>query len=261
MPPSDRAYFFGPHPDSERSLRLPLLSQQFLKGDFGEADDDGPFGKIRDPDRKPRNTGEHFVVFLASHCVPFRDEAAKTIAQLGEVHVGRKWMQRCAENVPDPKEGPTPRLVVESGGTSAGDWSRNSEIMSRYKFALVMENTYRDGYVTEKLLNAYRSGAVPIWYGGRWALNVFNPEAMVFYDVEDPEPALERIAFLSEHPDQYEKVLRAPILRDGERTVEEYFSVDDNIGGGKLKNRIRRLVGLDRVVERQQGSEVEIKSA
>ena len=34
-----------------------------------------------------------------------------------------------------------------------------------YKFAIVFENQARRGYITEKIMNAYLSGAVPIYFG------------------------------------------------------------------------------------------------
>ena len=107
-----------------------------------------------------------------------------------------------------------------------------------------MENTYRDGYITEKIMSAFRAGSVPIWYGGRDALDIFNPNAFVYYDVEDPQPALDRIKYLIDHPEAYNAVLKEPILRDGNRTIEKYFSFRDEIGGGQLKKRIRTMMGV-----------------
>ena len=89
-----------------------------------------------------------------------------------------------------------------------------------------------------------RAGSVPIWYGGRDALDIFNPNAFVYYDVEDPQPALDRIKYLIDHPEAYNAVLKEPILRDGNRTIEKYFSFRDEIGGGQLKKRIRTMMGV-----------------
>ena len=35
-----------------------------------------------------------------------------------------------------------------------------------------------------------------------------------------------------------------PILADGQRTLEEHFSLLDDVGGGRLKQRILRMAGL-----------------
>lgn len=62
-----------------------------------------------------------------------------------------------------------------------GRWE--SEILideyRNYKFVLAMENVTLEGYVTEKIVNAFRSGAVPIYWGAREAKQMFNPKAFV----------------------------------------------------------------------------------
>jgi hypothetical protein len=39
-------------------------------------------------------------------------------------------------------------------------------VMRRYTFALVFENTDHAGYVSEKILDALRAGAIPLYWGG-----------------------------------------------------------------------------------------------
>ena len=43
---------------------------------------------------------------------------------------------------------------------------------------------------------------------------------------------------------QLRDVLRLPILADGETSLRRYFSLSDDVGGGDLKYRIRRMIGL-----------------
>lgn len=63
-----------------------------------------------------------------------------------------------------------------------GDW-KNGELIekySEYKFVLAMENNNVDGYVTEKIINAFYSGAVPIYWGSPKVLDYFNPKAFIY---------------------------------------------------------------------------------
>ena len=46
-----------------------------------------------------------------------------------------------------------------------GGWWGNVEVYKQYKFALVMENTYEKGYVTEKLAAVLAAGTIPIYFG------------------------------------------------------------------------------------------------
>jgi len=242
LPPGDRAFVIGPHPDTERSVRVHLGAKLLA---LAARDDARDLRWLTDPARRPRNTGKYFAAFLATNCIPFRDVAAKRISQLGVLHVGRNY-GRCAGRVPDPPDGPWPAMELPPYPTSRpGNALANRDVYRDYKFALVMENTYREGYLTEKLFAAFLGGAIPIWYGGRDALEIFNENAMVYYDVEDPEPALERIRILMEDEMEYRRVQEAPILRDGMNTVERYFSLRDGIGGGYLKGKIRRTMGFE----------------
>lgn len=281
LPPSDRAYVIGPHPDSSNSIQISLMARKvgFLLQpgiSRGNRDAEDSIGWLWDHARKPRNTGEHFMVFLASNCVDFRDKAVLRIAmevaayEGGGIHVGDSWMNNICyrralsslrkelqaqegdggtvTDVYSPAEfAAAMKISPQPDHTQRDAHQNNAEIMSKYKFALVMENTYREGYITEKILNAFQGGSIPIWYGGKHhALEIFNEGAFIYYDVENPRPALERIKYLMNEPRAYQEMLRnAPILRDGKKTVEEFFSLRDDVGGGKLKNRIRHIIGMD----------------
>jgi hypothetical protein len=118
------------------------------------------------------------------------------------------------------------------------------EVFSRYRYALVMENSDSPGYVSEKILHAFLSGTVPIYYGSRFVFDVFNAKAFIFFDLDMPHQALSQIQYYEQNPVEYEKMLSEPILANGQETIEKYFSWDETVGNGKLKSRIRSLVGL-----------------
>uniref|UniRef100_A0A7S1Z8D4 Fucosyltransferase n=1 Tax=Ditylum brightwellii TaxID=49249 RepID=A0A7S1Z8D4_9STRA len=177
-------------------------------------------------------------------------ELVQKIAQLGTVHILEDYKTMCMKNMHDPHEGPTPQLEVMDHVASKEEWISNYEIYSHYKFAIVLENSYRDGYITENILIAWLGGAVPIWYGTHDIFDIFNEKAFIYYDVEEPEAALEQIHYLDTNPDAYEAVLNEPILKNGQETIDEYFSFMD----GKLRDRIRSTIlgyedGDDQMVE------------
>ncbi|KAF4676387.1 Alpha (1,3) fucosyltransferase [Perkinsus chesapeaki] len=57
------------------------------------------------------------------------------------------------------------------------------EIYKPYKFVIAMENRVAPGYVTEKIVNAFLAGAIPIYYGDSAARSIFNPAS--FIDLDD----------------------------------------------------------------------------
>jgi hypothetical protein len=89
-------------------------------------------------------------------------------------------------------------------------------------------------------LLAFWAGCIPIYWGlpKEEILDIFNPKAFVFWDVEHPVKALEQIRYLEENRTAYEQVLQQPILTS--RTMEKYFSMDDSFGGGRSQ-RTRSL--------------------
>merc|ERR1711892_1431821 len=105
-----------------------------------------------------------------------------------------------------------------------------------------------DGFITEKIFNAFLGGTVPIYFGTKEIFDIINPEAFIWYNPwypESVEASLERIQFLEDNPDEYQKMLQQPILKDGERTIREYFSFEGKVGNGYLKRRIRSMMGYE----------------
>lgn len=100
--------------------------------------------------------------------------------------------------------------------------------------------------MTEKILNAFLGGCIPIYYGALDVFDIFNSEAFIYYDIENPEPALERVQFLEKNSTAYDHVMAQPILAHGNQTIQDYFSLSDDIGDGKLKNQIRSMINAVR---------------
>mmetsp|Transcript_22888 Transcript_22888/g.24355 ORF Transcript_22888/g.24355 Transcript_22888/m.24355 type:complete len:109 (-) Transcript_22888:310-636(-) len=106
-----------------------------------------------------------------------------------------------------------------------------------------MENQQRTGYMTEKIINAFVAGCIPIYYGTEEVFDVFAAQSFVYYNVSHPQPALDRIAYLEAHAEAYDQVITGPILKDGDETIRKYFSWKDELGHGALKWFIRERLG------------------
>jgi hypothetical protein len=125
-------------------------------------------------------------------------------------------------------------------------WTDNFSLYRKYRFCLVMENSVAPGYITEKILTAFLGGCIPIYYGTEEVFDVFNHNAFVFYNVSSPLLALERIRHLEDNETAFLQVSRdEPILAHGNVTIEKFFSLDDSIGNGTLKRKIRIMLGLN----------------
>ena len=191
-----------------------------------------------DPTQKRTSTKEHFVIYTARHCVDFRDEAFRKVASLSPTQPAHKGGD-CPTLHPPPTANKVTLLGERVGYMS------NYHHYGKYRFCLVLENTKKDGYITEKILLAFMGGCIPIYWGTTQVFHMFNAHAFVYYDVHNPQPALDRIRYLEDNGTAYEEVMAEPILANGNATLEEYFSLMDEIGGGKIKQKIRHLLGLD----------------
>ncbi len=89
-----------------------------------------------------------------------------------------------------------------------------------------------------KVLMAFLGGFIQIYYGSELAFDIFNPDSFVYYDIENPQPAIDLVRKLEENPSEYYKMLSKSILAHGDETFAEFFGFSDDIGGGtKMKKR------------------------
>jgi alpha(1,3/1,4) fucosyltransferase len=95
-----------------------------------------------------------FCCFVASHLEHHRMLAVERLAGVGRVDVF---------------------------GLVAGNPYQASkfELLPRYRFNLCFENSIFPGYYTEKLLQAWVGGCIPLYYSDSWFALDFNPRALI----------------------------------------------------------------------------------
>jgi hypothetical protein len=194
------------------------------------------------PSARPRSTGQHFLIYAHSHCVGERQSAFRQIANAGlpTVHYGG----RCDGGV---KKNQT-KATHYPNQVRLANWEDNRRIYQNFRFCLTMEHVSAPGYITEKILVAFLGGCLPIYWGTTEIWDIFHWDSFIVWDVHNPQPALDRIRYLEQNRTAYEEVFQHPILAPG--ALEKYFSLgddddDDFLGGGVLKARIRRYLGLE----------------
>jgi hypothetical protein len=227
----DRFYQIGPvASDYPHSIRVFFLAFHFLNSPHTRDKRDWIF----DPTQRQQNNGKHHAIaYITSNCVPFRQEAALALSKIVPVHYNNRCKVHSENAVTAPNSG------------HKNTYMRNFDLFRNYKYCLVMENNNKPGYVTEKILNAFLGGCLPIYYGTPEIFDTFHPQSFVYYDIENPQPVLDQIRYLERNASAYKERLDHPILRHGSQTVEEYFSLSDNIGNGTLKRMIRTMMSLE----------------
>jgi hypothetical protein len=205
------------------SMHLSSLSQYWQNNIFRQ-------------DHRAVNTKERFLIYAVSNCVAFRERTFAALSRIGPV----EYAGRCRGNKMD-----TVNATLAPGSDTNRDWGGNHKFFHSYRFALVMENRKEDGYITEKILNAFLAGSIPIYYGGEEVFEIFNKKAFIYVDIKNSQPGLDRIAYLESNRTAYDEMFLHPILAHGEQTIEKYFSWSDQVGGGRLKWEIRTMLGFE----------------
>jgi hypothetical protein len=140
---------------------------------------------------RPRLTASHgrdrFACAFIGRPTPEREKLITALQRLGPVDVFGAW---------------TGRSVASK-----------AEVSSRYRFMLCPENSLIPGYVTEKILDSWALGCVPI-YGGLDTHELLNPGA--FVDVNgfgSSEGLLDRINELNTSHARWEEVASEQLFR------------------------------------------------
>ncbi|KAE8679225.1 Alpha-(1,4)-fucosyltransferase [Hibiscus syriacus] len=115
------------------------------------------------------------VYWSSSRCLSRRNQLAKSLLKLlphhsfgkclnnvGGLDMALSFYPECANDANNPKW-----------------WDHLHCAMSHYKFALAIENTVTESYVTEKLFYALDSGAVPIYFGAPNVLDFVPPYSII----------------------------------------------------------------------------------
>jgi hypothetical protein len=138
------------------------------------------------------------------------------------------------------------------GLTYGGKWRNNiggrvrdkQELLQRHKFSLAFENSAYPGYVTEKILDAFLAGTVPIYWGDPTITQQFNPKAFIHcLDGEPIDELLRRVQKVNESQEAYEAMTREPIFSETTHHVlshERFVGFLKNIFSQPLEQAFRR---------------------
>lgn len=106
---------------------------------------------------------------------------------------------------------------VDSGGrwlnNVGGPVADKLEFESRHKFAISCENSSHPGYTTEKLVEAFAAGCVPIYWGDPEVAKVFNPKSFInVHDFSSLDELVEKVKSIDNDPIAYEGMIKEPAL-------------------------------------------------
>lgn len=109
------------------------------------------------------------------------------------------------------------RRPVDSGGSYrnniGGPVRDKLSFQQQYKFSIAYENSRSPGYCTEKIVDAFAAGTVPIYWGDPLVRQEFNPAAFLCADdFPDTDALIEAILEIDRDDARFLSYCRAPIL-------------------------------------------------
>lgn len=114
--------------------------------------------------------------------------------------------------------------LCEYRNVDSGDRFRNNigkpegvedkiEFQSNHKFTIACENCSHDGYATEKIVEAYASKTIPIYWGNPRICETFNPRSFInCNEYSSIEEIVEIIKKIDQDDELYLAMLREPAL-------------------------------------------------
>ena len=111
------------------------------------------------------------------------------------------------------------------------------DYINQYKFMICFENVSQTNYFTEKLINSYYFGTIPIYWGCPNIGDYVNTESILYLKPEfteaDVDALLTEIEALDNYDDLYKKKYESVFFKNG--TIPDAFNLD------KLKEKINAL--------------------
>lgn len=91
--------------------------------------------------------------------------------------------------------------------------SNKRELFGHYRYILAFENTSQEGYVTEKLYDAYTLNSIPIYWGHPATQSNINSKSFLLASDEDHfDSLLSKVRELEENPEKYNEIYSQPLL-------------------------------------------------
>ena len=124
--------------------------------------------------------------------------------------------------------------TVDSGGgfrnNIGGPVSDKLKFLADYKFSICFENSKTDGYISEKLSDAFEAGTIPIYYGDDTVLELLNNRSYIHVrDESEFDEKIELIKKIDQNDTLYQEVIREKIVIDDSRYPKEVQKYKDFI--------------------------------
>ena len=112
------------------------------------------------------------------------------------------------------------------------------EFLSQYKFSIAMENSDGDGYASEKIVDSFLAGTIPIYYGDYVLDEFINPKTYILVKGEkDIDKKIEYIKEIDTNEKLYNSIMEENPL------IDKKFI--DKIYNNEIKSYLKNIFDQD----------------
>lgn len=120
-----------------------------------------------------------------------------------------------------------------------GYWTEEyRNFLGQYKFIICFENTKIGTYSTEKIVNPYLSGTIPIYWSSHAVKNVFNEDSMLFLEnerIDTFHELINKIIEIDNDDEKFLKIVNQPVFKN-----MDYWNQNYTIES--IANKIDRII-------------------
>jgi hypothetical protein len=113
-------------------------------------------------------------------------------------------------------------------GNNVGLIKDKIKFLSAYKFSIAMENSEGDGYLSEKIIESFLAGTIPIYYGDYMLDEFINPKAYIYIKGEkDLIKKIDYIIEIDKNDKIYKSILNEKVLINYKSNInneKEYYN-------------------------------------
>ena len=106
-----------------------------------------------------------------------------------------------------------------------------TRIMREFNFSIAFENSFTSGYTTEKILDAFVSRTIPIYWGNPRVGDEFNPDAFVNrHAFADDESCISHVLAIASDEERMIEMLNKPVFARGYDPLERTRALSRFLG-------------------------------
>ena len=131
---------------------------------------------------------------------------------------------------------------VDMGGkckNNVGKVKDKIDFLSNYKFSIAMENSNGDGYLSEKIIDSFLAGTIPIYYGDYILDEFINPKSYILIKGEkDVENKIDYIKKIDKDDQLYFSIIKEKPL------IDDNFA--NKIDGLEMKSFLKHIFSQEK---------------